>query len=504
METARSPSVPGAVTTYVSKAALFTVGTSDRGKWFDNAGSYTISLTAAATLGNGFCFFIYNTSGTQTIDPNGAELINGAATLSVSNSGDCWLVECTGTAFEATRMYSQNVQCAALAASGAVTFTANTASTSNTTGTQVTTGGGGFSGQLNAANLANRSAVQTNWNGTVWSAGDPTSDTGLFAYSRAVSTLAGGQDVGFIAHQATSTGVVKPSFVVGAAGAAAWTDGNNAVQISDIYFLSRYTDATLTERFRLLNTGEAKVTTKTTQTAVGVASFQTSIVSTGTPAAGFGANWLVTLQSSTTVGRNGGLMQVTWADGTDATRKSRYAFFTYDSTTGRECLRLESSGTAAMIGFLGSAAVIQQTGDLVAAITTFGLMSGNLKGLFTDTTENTSLTTGGSLTTAGGLRALKTIAGSGFLQAVNTTAKTAAYTCTLNDFKVRFNATTSAIVASLPAAPISGHILCISKTDATANAVTISGTIDGAADPTLTVQYQKKLIMYSGAWESIA
>lgn len=89
----------GAVATYSAKSALFTAGLADNGTFFDNTGSYTISLTAAATLGAGWSCWIRNVSGTQVIDPNGAELINGAATYSVSNAGDIVLVTCTGTAF---------------------------------------------------------------------------------------------------------------------------------------------------------------------------------------------------------------------------------------------------------------------------------------------------------------------------------------------------------------------------------------------------------------------
>lgn len=50
-----------------------------------------------------------------------------------------------------------------------------------------------------------------------------------------------------------------------------------------------------------------------------------------------------------------------WVDSTDASRKSRAVFYASDfNTTERECFRIESSGTAAMIGFLGATAVIRQ------------------------------------------------------------------------------------------------------------------------------------------------
>lgn len=350
METARSPSVPGAVTTYVSKAALFTVGTSDRGKYFDNAGSYTISLTAAATMGNGFSFWVRNTSGTQTIDPNGAELINGAATLSVANASDVWLITCTGTAWVASREYAQAITCTSLTDSGL-------------TATRLTFAGTG--------GLLSDDANLTYSGGALSNAGGDIACSGYFRPNNSISAFLNGSQSAF--YSSNSGG-----------GSFPFTQLGNAV----------------------------------------------------IEARGNGNNRAVVLAAS------GG------------------AFTAYLDSTGVWNIPL--------------------------------------------TTDLSSLNAGGAFSCLGGGYFAKAFGSKGFLQAVNTTAKTAAYTCTLNDFKVRFNATTSAIVASLPAAPISGHILCISKTDATANAVTISGTIDGAADPTLTVQYQKKLIMYSGAWESIA
>ena len=47
-----------------------------------------------------------------------------------------------------------------------------------------------------------------------------------------------------------------------------------------------------------------------------------------------------------------------WADSTDATRKGRVTLSAYD-TAARECLRAEASGTAAMLGLYGTAAVVQ-------------------------------------------------------------------------------------------------------------------------------------------------
>jgi hypothetical protein len=80
----------------------------------------------------------------------------------------------------------------------------------------------------------------------------------------------------------------------------------------------------------------------------------------GTPAAGLGSALKFALQSTTTNDQDAGLITTTWADPTHASRKARVAFSVYD-TASREGLRIEASGSAPMIGFLGASAVVRQT-----------------------------------------------------------------------------------------------------------------------------------------------
>ncbi len=90
--------------------------------------------------------------------------------------------------------------------------------------------------------------------------------------------------------------------------------------------------------------------------------------SSGTPAAGFGLDFAVNLNSSTTDDQNAFLMRTVWATATHASRKAQTRFFAYD-TAARRVIDLEASGSAAMIGFLGAAAVVRQnvTGTLTGA-----------------------------------------------------------------------------------------------------------------------------------------
>lgn len=89
---------PGATQTYSAKSALFTAGVGDRGTYFDSTGSFTITLDTTG-MSAGWSAWFRTVSGTQTFDPSGGTLINGASTYAVSNAGDVVLVEYTGSAF---------------------------------------------------------------------------------------------------------------------------------------------------------------------------------------------------------------------------------------------------------------------------------------------------------------------------------------------------------------------------------------------------------------------
>ena len=78
----------------------YTANTSDRASvyvWTGGAG--TLSLTAAATVGNDWFVMIRNGgTGNLTVDPAGSETINGASTLTMA-PGDSAIIVCNGTEF---------------------------------------------------------------------------------------------------------------------------------------------------------------------------------------------------------------------------------------------------------------------------------------------------------------------------------------------------------------------------------------------------------------------
>lgn len=83
----------------VDKSGAYTVVAADRGKVINATGTWTLSLTAAATLGDGFAFAVRNVgTGAITIDPNLSEQIAGATTY-VIGGGEFVIVYCDGAGF---------------------------------------------------------------------------------------------------------------------------------------------------------------------------------------------------------------------------------------------------------------------------------------------------------------------------------------------------------------------------------------------------------------------
>lgn len=83
----------------LTKSGAYTVVAADRGKTIVCTGTWSLSLTAAATLADGFSFAVVNAgTGTITIDPNLTEQIDGATTLALA-AGKSAVVCCNGSAF---------------------------------------------------------------------------------------------------------------------------------------------------------------------------------------------------------------------------------------------------------------------------------------------------------------------------------------------------------------------------------------------------------------------
>lgn len=84
------------------KSTNDTLVAGDHGSVIRATNAITLELTAAATLGDGWNCLIFNEgTDTVTIDPNGAELINGAATITLDNQYSFAIISCDGTDFAA-------------------------------------------------------------------------------------------------------------------------------------------------------------------------------------------------------------------------------------------------------------------------------------------------------------------------------------------------------------------------------------------------------------------
>lgn len=88
----------GSAITISNKTSAYTVVSGDAGTVINcTTGTFTISLTAAASLGSGFDCTIWNSgTGAITIDPNAAETIDGVATI-VLRQGEGTQIVCNGT-----------------------------------------------------------------------------------------------------------------------------------------------------------------------------------------------------------------------------------------------------------------------------------------------------------------------------------------------------------------------------------------------------------------------
>ena len=102
--------------TFNNQTAAYTVVSGDLGKIVNcTANTFTVSLTAAATLGSGFNCWVWNTgTGVITIDPNGAETIDGRSTL-ILRQGEGLQIVCNGANWETgdkktMRGYAENIQ----------------------------------------------------------------------------------------------------------------------------------------------------------------------------------------------------------------------------------------------------------------------------------------------------------------------------------------------------------------------------------------------------------
>jgi hypothetical protein len=99
----------------LSRSSNTILGLSDIGKTIVATGTFTQTLTAAATLGDGWsCFYRNDGSGMITLDPNASETIDGSTTITLQPA-ESVRISCDGSAFKTQGriVIAQNSQSAA-------------------------------------------------------------------------------------------------------------------------------------------------------------------------------------------------------------------------------------------------------------------------------------------------------------------------------------------------------------------------------------------------------
>ncbi|MBY3476075.1 hypothetical protein HFN78_35170 [Rhizobium laguerreae] len=91
---------------YAAKAGDYTALASDNNAVHRFTAAAIVSLTAAATLGANWHYTVIADGADVTIDPNGAESIDGAATLLIPNGYSAFIV-CSGSAFFTDKLMSR-------------------------------------------------------------------------------------------------------------------------------------------------------------------------------------------------------------------------------------------------------------------------------------------------------------------------------------------------------------------------------------------------------------
>lgn len=141
-----------------------------------------------------------------------------------------------------------------------------------------------------------------------------------------------------------------------------WSIGNSTVTSAQANIIARSASRVAFRVDSLANStvdlAQFNLNADDTSTVANLATFAAN--SNGTAAAGFGQSFTYTLESSTTNDQTAAKQSVLWAEATHASRKARAVWEIYD-TSAREAFRIEASGSAPMIGFLGATAVVRQT-----------------------------------------------------------------------------------------------------------------------------------------------
>lgn len=123
----------------VAKTGAYTAVAGDKSKLIDCTGTFTLSLTAAATLAAGWWCSVRNSgTGNITIDPNAAETIDGGASAVLTPGQSCLLI-CDGAAFHTVGRPAEASKATAVASAATTNIWTTDGGTVHVTGTTTIT-----------------------------------------------------------------------------------------------------------------------------------------------------------------------------------------------------------------------------------------------------------------------------------------------------------------------------------------------------------------------------
>jgi hypothetical protein len=153
-------------------------------------------------------------------------------------------------------------------------------------------------------------------------------------------------------------------------------------------------------RFLIAYTGNTQIIGQDALTTTVATTLRLVHQSTAVPAGGFGLAIDFDLHSSTNTSRAAADIIASWVTATDASRAARLMLRAFD-TTDREGLRIEASGTAPMIGFLGGVARARSAAYTQTYSTADRTHAARTTAALTDSSGGTAGTTIAALPTLG-------------------------------------------------------------------------------------------------------
>lgn len=172
----------------------------------------------------------------------------------------------------------------------------------------------------------------------------------------------------------------------------------------------------------------------------------------------------------------------------------------YRNTTGSAVAPLVAATAAMTISrmTINGFQIVNEAGQAYSALANLLVMANvTISNLYLEALDYALITALASTYTG-----LTNIYGPAFQPLTNIQSKSGAYTILPTDRTILGNTTSASFAVTLPATAYAGMILTIKNTG-TANTLTVTGTVDGSANPTLTTLVSTTILYDGSAWRKI-